>query len=593
MRQRTQPPAWAPTRRMFLQVAGFGAAGLVLSSCSNDNGSDNGSSAGGALGADFFESPLDLEEVLAQPVPADQVNMTEDEFTAPIDEAFDPPIALTTVMSTQPAVVFPAGDSQDDNAWTRAYERKYGIQVTTEWAVDATQFDERVNLMIASGDLPDFFVASPAQFDQLVKADLVEDMTEVYQEHASDLVKSVILESGPVPLQSAVYDGRLMGVPWSSNNSENASVWGIRKDWLDTLGLPVPETMDDLLQTAEAFVTEDPGGNGAGNTFGISLDQLFFLTWGFFNGFHAYKETWIERDGELVYGSIQPEMRDALEELQRMHAAGLIDPEFGSKDGLKVTEDIVSGRIGIFQGNGFFSTGTPIKQNFPDAEIVAIPLVSVDDSPARPQVIQPNVRGYWVVRKGYEHPEAIFRLLEFFIDAFYLAPSDEIYKVFNNDNELDSPVWLLNRAAVYRAYKNVDLYLQATELVDSPNPDLAAVRPEPRSIYDQVTQYLDGGDVTYYDFYLGFYGPTSGRAAEDVYRRDNRYMHGAFYGQPTRTMSQRQASLLTQENETFTNIIRGASIDEFDAFVDEWLRIGGDQITDEVNDWHAEQEGTG
>jgi len=30
-----------------------------------------------------------------------------------------------------------------------------------------------------------------------------------------------------------------------------------------------------------------------------------------------------------------------------------------------------------------------------------------------------------------------------------------------------------------------------------------------------------------------------------------------------------------------------ASIDEFDIFVENWLKLGGQQITDEVNAWYS------
>lgn len=46
----------------------------------------------------------------------------------------------------------------------------------------------------------------------------------------------------------------------------------IRQDWLDNLGLEVPRTWDELAAVAEAFVTQDPDGNGEDDTIGILLD---------------------------------------------------------------------------------------------------------------------------------------------------------------------------------------------------------------------------------------------------------------------------------------------------------------------------------
>lgn len=41
------------------------------------------------------------------------------------------------------------------------------------------------------------------------------------------------------------------------------------------------------------------------------------------------------------------------------------------------------------------------------------------------------------------------------------------------------------------------------------------------------------------------------------------------------------------EEEVFTKIIMGDSIDLFDKFVEDWKKLGGDQITKEINEWYG------
>ena len=54
------------------------------------------------------------------------------------------------------------------------------------------------------------------------------------------------------------------------------------------------------------------------------------------------------------------------------------------------------------------------------------------------------------------------------------------------------------------------------------------------------------------------------------------------------TMVERQATLEQMEKEAFIKIIMGAApIDEFDTFVNNWYQLGGQDITNEVNDWYA------
>ena len=53
-------------------------------------------------------------------------------------------------------------------------------------------------------------------------------------------------------------------------------------------------------------------------------------------------------------------------------------------------------------------------------------------------------------------------------------------------------------------------------------------------------------------------------------------------------MTEKMSTLESMRDETFTKIIMGESpIEEFDAFVESFNKLGGEQITAEVNEWYA------
>src|SRR5204862_288667 len=108
------------------------------------------------------------------------------------------------------------------------------------------------------------------------------------------------------------------------------------------LGITAPTNMADVLEISKRFTVDDPDGNGIADTFGLCMDKDLFGAiaglQGFFNGYHAYPGIWFDQDGKLIYGSVQPEMRDALLALQKMYADGQIDREFGVKDINAITE---------------------------------------------------------------------------------------------------------------------------------------------------------------------------------------------------------------------------------------------------------------
>jgi extracellular solute-binding protein family 1 len=66
-------------------------------------------------------------------------------------------------------------------------------------------------------------------------------------------------------------------------------------------------------------------------------------------------------------------------------------------------------------------------------------------------------------------------------------------------------------------------------------------------------------------------------------------VYNEFTGASTRTMIDNGATLEKLTEETFIKIIAGEkSVDEFDKYVETWKNLGGDKITEEVNEWYKQ-----
>lgn len=507
--------------------------------------------------------------------------------TKGLPDKFDPIVELTTVSSLGTSVSLPEGDDMSNNVWTRHLESEFGIKITNLWnAPPGEEYEKKVNLELTSGDIPDFFLVNAKQFADLVEADLIEDLTDVYEHYAPENVKTVMEEAGDEVLKAATVDGRLMAIPFAGKEQENASMLWIRKDWMENLDLPDPESMDDLLTIAEAFTEQDPDGNGKDDTFGLALDKNFNMVEGFFNGFHAYRDIWIKGEGdELVYSTIQPEMKEALAALQDMYAKGQIDPEYGVKDSSKVQEDYGIGKIGMAFGG---RSAVGFKLQTPDAEWQAYPAPSVDSELTKLQH-EVNIEGnnYWVVKKGTENPEAILKMMDFFLETFYFNTDDEVFEQFVDDGKQQG-IWQLSPAKLYTTFNNVDIYKAISEVMTSDDADdVSNLTPHQRNFYGRIKLYLDG-DMQWWDQYQGF-GPEGSGPVLEQYIENDQFMLNEFYGAPGSVMSQRGATLEKIELEMMTDIIKGGSLDKFDEYVENWYKLGGEQITEEVNEWYKEQ----
>jgi putative aldouronate transport system substrate-binding protein len=65
----------------------------------------------------------------------------------------------------------PAGDSPENNPYTRYIKDNLNIDTKIVWqAASGKDYDQKVNLSIASNDLPDALVVKDTQFRQMVKA---------------------------------------------------------------------------------------------------------------------------------------------------------------------------------------------------------------------------------------------------------------------------------------------------------------------------------------------------------------------------------------------------------------------------------------
>lgn len=503
---------------------------------------------------------------------------------------YEPAITVTAVRAISEGMTFGEGESLQNNVWSRAYENELGIKIDYDWTTPGAQYDQKLNISIASDQLPDIMKVNAAQLKRLVEDGQIQDLTDFYDKSASEFTKKILSEDGGNALRSATFQDKLYALPMMGSGLGQADVLWIRADWLKNLGLEVPKTMDEVINVAKAFTFEDPDQNNKQDTYGLGLNKdiadkdagaYFAAAEGFFNGYGAYPNIWIEKDGDLAYGSIQSEVKTALAALQSLYEQGVIDKEFGTKDPSKVNQDAVAGKVGMLYGY-FWNTGAGWLQDSkvanPKADWISIPIPSVTGE-GKVQVPF-AINTYYVVKKGAEHPEAAVKLLNFALEKLWGETAEP--DVYNTDAEKGTA--LFNYALLYgeAPRKNLDAHLNVTEALKSKDP--SKLNPEEKGYYDSSIKALDG-DTTYYGV-LNMYGENGSLSVLESYSQNNRLQNDEFFGAPTDGMTEHNATLQKQQLETFTQIVMGGDINQFDRFVDNWKTLGGSAITKEVNEWN-------
>lgn len=500
------------------------------------------------------------------------------------------PVLLTTGLRTNAGVTQLDNDTFDDNVWTREIESTFNIKVKNLWTADDTQYTTKLNVSIASGDLPDMYSVDNVQFAQVTASGLVADLTEAYEEFASPELKQ-LMEADKVGFESGMVDGKLLGLSTQHFGliSIPNVVW-IRDDWMKKFNLSPPQTMDELLHMAEVFTTQDPDGNGKNDTYGIAINKNlydtaisatgFALADGILNAYHAYPAAWIrDASGRIVYGSVQPEMKAGLAVLQDMYKKGLISQEFGLKDTTKIAEDFTTGKVGIEIGgnwNGYYPVPDIIKKNGNEAILMPYAIPSSDGQQVKITASWP-VNRYIVVNKKYANPEAVIKVANLYVKLSQTPDPDEYIKFTGGNRGWDSPVGVNDPGQSTREYLQISEALQTK--------DTAKLTGSSLGKYTEAVKWVESQNQDA----VGYWLQNSSVGAFSILQKfldEGNVLMTEYRGVDTATMAEKKATLEKLEKEAITKIIMGASLDEFDKMVDSWKKLGGDAITQEMNEMY-------
>ncbi|MBD5393223.1 MAG: extracellular solute-binding protein [Lachnospiraceae bacterium] len=525
------------------------------------------------------------------------INMDEE-----VDPRFkyDEPVTLTSYFEISPAIM---DDWDQEEAMNSVYynRMKEETNISIDWlwyaANTADDSQQKKSVAIASGEIPDFMLVNSAQLSLLAKSDLINrDIGKIFEKYASEELWGWTTSEGTAALESATYGGDVIAIPLLTSSLDQLPVLWIRRDWMEKLNLEMPETMEDLYSVMIAFRDQDPDGNGKDDTIGMVFHNNFLSKGlgdavGLFNGFGAYPTIWVDDGtGKLQYGSAMEESKAALDYIAKMYQEGLIDTDFSSNDEVKASEAAASGRAGIQYGL-MWNANWPLNatvENDINADWVTIPIPSATGSPAKTQTALSleDGGGYVVVSKNCEHPEAVVRMLNFWVDKFAFSGEERNeYMVEDSSGIMSFPRhWvMLKTGDPLMNLNNSNQVAKALETNDS-----SILNEEQMVYYDDIQKYLSGDIIGGYGSMKTFGNDMSAFQTINYYYDNQLYVMDEFTTGPTQTMGQKMSTVTDKVMEYYTKVIMGIeSTDSFDDFLQELNTLGLDKITEELNEWYT------
>ena len=535
--------------------------------------------------------------------PAGFVSNDNEEYNARMEEARTTPFGaypetieytlgkMTSVNNSN----MPENDTYTDNAYTRYIKSVINVQNVDVFEANDSQYDTNVSMVISMGSLPDIMVVSSQdEVEQLVEAGLIEDLTESYNNCISDRIRKMYESYGDSLKDMVTYDGKIMALPETNITDGPNLVW-LRKDWMDKLGLSEPHTIDDVVNIVKHFISEDPGNNGVDasgkpNTVGLAVDtdvtgecgySSEFLLDIIFACFGAYPKQWIMNDdGEIVYGSVTNEAKEALSYISSLYNQCVIDNDFLLRTSTNICELIENGLCGSFFGP-WWAPNNPLANAVsrnPDADWQPY-LIATDSDGTTSYHSQNPCYKYVVVRKGYEHPEIAAKMISVMFDKvrFDCTDSEEFKNYYQLNVEPTARPLSINvdyNNALSICYRNIDATISGRK-----NPDSLELLE--RSFYDACSEYIKNANKTSTQWAAYM----SRIKACSLIAQDNIKVVDSLYFKTTDTMKSHWWRLKAKEKEAYLKIISGEEdISYFDRFVKEWNEQGGQTITSEVSE---------
>lgn len=469
------------------------------------------------------------------------------------------------------------------------------IRIVYDWVYSREEFEKNINLYIECDALPDALIVNEEQYRKMLEYGQLQPLTDVYESAASDQIKAFVASGGEEIIAAVTEDGEMMAIPFPNLTASGINVMWIRQDWLDQLGLEVPQTMEEIMQTSRMFVENQMGGEGTIGILGpgmedelVAVGKCCFGLNPVFASYHAYPKYWIEdEEGEIVYGSVQRGARDALEMLADLYRQGLLDQELFSRTDTQ--ERLDAGKVGILFGPWWTaeSLKNDIIENKSEWKAYSAP---VDEQGEYVCQMPRSVNQYLVIHKKCKNPEAVIQILNYGISSYRLWSKEKLL------DEIDVRIYPLGwewdfANELEYTYEVLREVMDGTEnehdllhhkLLSQDIENLKALNQPPYDEFGIEDCEEDG------QRFIRLYGILNG--VKPIVEKTYEPVFSLFSGQ-TETMKMKWKELEDMENEVYAKIILNQKpIEAFDEFVEQWKENGGAQIEKEVRALFMEKE---
>ena len=318
-----------------------------------------------------------------------------------------------------------------DMGWMDTAMEKANVDI--EWQeVTTDDWGSVKGPLLSSGDIPDVIIGVDAvnASDVMTFKGLFKDLTPYLEDMPN--VQRMFEEVPKTKAMATAEDGKIYSIPKYMNFKPQVGTRQyINKQWLDTLGLQVPETLEELTTVLKAFAEQDPNGNGEADEIPFSFDNgehvdgnlvpyNFMCSYG--KIISKLNTVFYVEDGVVKNYFLEDEFKELSELMHEWYQDGIIHSSAFTNDSssyianARAKEDAGEATLGFFIG---WSRGDIVGDKLKDQYVAIPPLKATADQTQAPLWMYDKDRAYGYgaahISENCENPEAAAR----FIDTLY------------------------------------------------------------------------------------------------------------------------------------------------------------------------------
>lgn len=419
---------------------------------------------------------------------------------------------------------------------------------------------DKLNLLISSAEPYDAITINneKAIFNDYATKGALLELGPLIDKYGPNIKASVSKES----FDAVTVDGKIFAIPNRSSQFAGASLM-IRKDWLDKVGMSMPETLDELTEVLKAFKEKDPGEMGdKGTPLTIRGDLPVIES---IAGAFGIANTWNVVGDKLVQRAVDPGFKEYLAYAADLYKQGLLDKEFVVNKDATMKEKFTSGRAGMIVA-AWYDVPTIIdalQKNQPGASYAYVTALKGKDG----QMGLFTPTGFdrlTFIPKSAKHPEDAIKWMNAKLEqeTFKLMAIGEEGKHYTYQDGAYAPILPIfnderNNASNFLTGIDEKLYPEYWQ---------ARVKKDPR--LEEAFNYLNKTV------------PAEARVPDLIGMA------------PVMPITAKYSQALSQITTDFAVkvIVGEAPVSDVDAFVSKYNASGGEESTKEVNEWYAALE---